>query len=260
MAVLEGAAVRSVAMAEQDDFAFDPERILDAAGPRTRIIVICSPCNPTARVIDAQAVRYLSEALLRRNGDPVWVLHDEIYREQTFIDNAGYFARHYPYTIVTNSVSKSNALTGLRLGWAMSPHAVAPSLVKVHAWLTSCADTFAQHVALNIFKTGALSEHAEWYECRRAGVLEILRECGLRYLTPEGSFYACVRLPNGMDSIEAAHALANDYDVIAIPGAAFGASFSNWLRLTWVCEPEQLREGLGRIAGYCANALGGAAE
>jgi aspartate aminotransferase len=253
MATLEGAAVNSVSLRAEDAFAFDPERILAAITDRTRLIVICSPCNPTARVITDEAVRTLSEALLRRAGEPVWVLHDEIYREQTFIEGAGYFARHYPYTIVTNSVSKSNALTGLRLGWTLAPSPVAAQIVKVHAWLTSCADAFAQQVAMHIFTTpGALSEHTQWYVQQRREVMQALGESGLTYITPEGAFYACVALPDGLDSRAAAHALADEYDVIAVPGVAFGAAFKHWLRLTWVSPPERVREGLRRIARFTA--------
>ena len=257
MAKHEGASVRSVAMNEDDDFAFDPERIAAAVTPATRMVVICSPCNPTARVIHADAVRHLSDALLQRGVDPVWVLHDEIYREHTFIENAGYFAKVYPYTIVTNSVSKSNALTGLRLGWAIAPHHIAASIVKVHAWVTSCTDSFAQAVGRNIFATeGGLSEQAEWYARQRQEVVQILQDSGLRFIAPEGSFYACVRLPDGVKSLQAAHTLADEYDVIAIPGTAFGDAFEGWLRLSWVAPIESVRVGVGRIADYCsANAV-----
>jgi aspartate/methionine/tyrosine aminotransferase len=251
MARLEGVRVRSVSLREEEDFAFDPERILSGVTDATRLIVICSPCNPTARVIHRDAVQYLSDALLARGGDPVWVLHDEIYREQTYIENAGYFASVYPYTVVTNSVSKSNALTGLRLGWALAPAELASSIVKVHAWLTSCADTFAQQVALHIFNTpGAVREHAPWYEDRAREVVSTLEQSGLRFIAPEGSFYACVRLSDGMESLRAAHALADDYNVITVPGIAFGACFEGWLRLSWVSSIESLREGLERIAAY----------
>ena len=254
MAKLEGVAVRSAAMNEADDFAFDAARILAAVGPRTRLIVICSPCNPTARTIDRAAAEALAQGLLSRGGEPVWVLHDEIYREQTFIGDPGYLANVYPYTVVTNSLSKSNALTGLRLGWAISPAAVAPSLVKVHAWITSCADTFAQQVALHVFSSpDGVREHAQWYRDGREQTLQTLRESGLRYIVPEGSFYACVRLPDGTDSLHAAHVLADDYDVVAIPGIAFGASFEGWLRLTWVKEPEVFREGIARIGTLAQN-------
>jgi aspartate/methionine/tyrosine aminotransferase len=251
MAMLEGVCVRTVAMNEADDFAFDPERIASALTSRTRLIVICSPCNPTARAIDRDAVHQLSEMLFRRSSDPVWVLHDEIYREQTFIDDAGYFASVYPYTIVTNSISKSNALTGLRLGWALTPSEISGSIVKVHAWLTSCADSFAQQVALHVFRTpGGLTEHHAWYAAQRERAMQILEESGLRYIVPDGSFYACIRLPEGADSLQAAHRLADEEDVIAVPGIAFGRSFEGWLRLTWVQEAAVLREGVGRITRF----------
>ena len=254
MAMLEGIAVQTVSMAEEDDFAFDAQRILAAVTPATRLIVICSPCNPTARVIHRGQMQRLADGLSARKGTPVWVLHDEIYREQTFIEEAGYFASVYPYTIVTNSVSKSNALTGLRLGWALAPADVAASIVKVHAWLTSCADTFAQRVALHVFTTtGAIREHAPWYEDRCREVFSTLQQSGLRFVAPEGSFYACVRLGDGMESLPAAHALADDYNVIAVPGIAFGPAFEGWLRLSWVSEVAALREGLDRIKNYCAE-------
>ena len=121
MAALEGIAVRSVAMSEAEGFAFDSERIAAAIGERTRAIVICSPCNPTARVISEAAAEILVRAVERRAGEPIWLVHDEIYREQVFVDDAAELARRYPHTIVTNSLSKSNALTGLRLGWLLGP-------------------------------------------------------------------------------------------------------------------------------------------
>ncbi|MGZ3574315.1 MAG: pyridoxal phosphate-dependent aminotransferase [Vulcanimicrobiaceae bacterium] len=252
MAKLEGIEARTVAMSEADDFAYDPDRILAAVGPQTRAIVICSPCNPTARVISREATERIGAGLRKRGGEPVWVIHDEIYREQTFVEDAGYFASVYPHTIVTNSISKSNALTGLRLGWAMTPDALAPSIVKTHAWLTSCADTFAQQVALHIFSQPAgVAEHAQWYVQQQHAVVAALRESGLRFIVPEGSFYACVRLPGEVDSLAAAHELADRYDVIAIPGVAFGPSFAHWLRLSWVAPADSVREGVQRIAAYC---------
>lgn len=250
MAALEGVSARRVAMSEADGFAFDAERIAAAISPATRLVVICSPCNPTARVISRAQMEHLAALLQARGGDPVWVLHDEIYREQTFIDDPGYFAQIYPYTVVTNSVSKSNALTGLRLGWALAPAPVAAAVVKVHAWLTSCADTFSQAVALHIFENGAVGEHASWYEAQWRAVCEALSQSGLPYILPEGSFYACVKLPHGTESLPAAIRLADEYDVIAIPGIAFGASFEGWLRLSWVAPHEHVKAGVDRIAEY----------
>ena len=251
MAALEGVAVRRVAMREEEDFAFDGERIAAAIGDATRAVVLCSPCNPTARVVSAAAAERLVGALQRRAGERIWLIHDEIYREQIFVDDAAEFARGYSHTIVTNSLSKSNALTGLRLGWLLGPTSFIEQAIKVHAWLTSCADTFAQRVALQVFQTAALQEHWVWYRERRVDLLRALRESGLRFVSPDGTFYVCVRLPQGMRSLEAANELIEDYDVVTIPGIAFGFSMEGWLRLSWVAAPDQVAAGLRRIAQYC---------
>ena len=252
MAALEGVAVRRVAMREEEGFAFDGERIAAAIGEATRAVVLCSPCNPTARVVTAAAAQRLVTALERRVGERIWLIHDEIYREQIFVDDAAEFARRYPHTIVTNSLSKSNALTGLRLGWLLGPSSFIEQAIKVHAWLASCADTFAQRVALKVFQTpGALQEHSDWYRERRVDLLRALGESGLRFVSPEGTFYVCVRLPRGMRSLEAANELIEEHDVVTIPGIAFGPSMEGWLRLSWVAAPDQVAAGLRRIAQYC---------
>lgn len=251
MAKLEGVPVRTVEMSQDDDFAFDAERIVAGIGERTRAIVICSPNNPTGRTMSVAQGEALVRALERRGGAPVWIVHDEIYREQTFVDDAVDFARIYPHTVVTNSVSKSNALTGLRLGWVLGPHNFIASAIKAHAWVTSCADTFAQHVALDIFRTpGGIAEHRGWYDEQWRGVVEALERSGVRFIRPDGSFYACVRLPEGMSSLDGTLRLLDEYDVLAIPGQAFGASFEGWLRLSWVAPLDIVREGIARIASF----------
>ena len=254
MAVLEGIPVRAVSMTEDEDFSFDAERIVAAIDERTRAIVICSPCNPTARVISNGAAQYLVRALERRGGDPIWLIHDEIYREQIYVDDAADLAETYAHAIVTNSLSKSNALTGLRLGWIVGPAAIIEQAIKVHAWVASCADTFAQRVALQIFQTaGALQEQAAWYGDRRRELLAALEASGLRFVAPEGTFYVCVRLPDGARSLDAAHELIERYDVVAIPGIAFGPAMEGWLRLSWVSSSDIVATGLTRIAEYCSS-------
>ncbi len=251
MAALEGVAVRSVAMSEEEDFGFDADRIASAIGERTRAIVICSPCNPTARVLSSASAESLTRSLERRGGEPIWLIHDEIYREQTFVDDSAELARHWPHTVVTNSLSKSNALTGLRLGWLLGPSSFIERAIKVHAWVTSCADTFAQRVALHVFQTpSGLQEHAGWYRERRLELIAALQTSGLRFVSPEGTFYACVRIADGAHSLEAANELIERHDVVAIPGIAFGPSMEGWLRLSWVSSPDQVATGLRRIAEY----------
>jgi aspartate/methionine/tyrosine aminotransferase len=251
MATLGGVAVRTVSMLEDDGFAFDAERILAGIGAATRAIVLCSPCNPTSRVLRRDQAELLVETLRRREGTPIWLIHDEIYREQCFVDDAADLARMYPYTVVTNSLSKSNALTGLRLGWILGPGDFIEQAVKAHAWVTSCADTFAQYVAMHIFSgSDGVREHAEWYARQQATVVAALRESGLPYVVPDGAFYACVGLPPGVDSLSASLALIDRHDVVAIPGRAFGAAMEGWLRCSWVAPADVVAEGFRRIADW----------
>lgn len=251
IAEVEGVAVRGVSMREDANFAFDPELILDAIGPKTRMIMLCSPCNPTGAVITRDACVKIAAALDARPGPPVYVVHDEIYRELLFTDDAGWFGEFYGNTIAINSLSKSNALTGLRLGWVIAAAPESAAIAKVHAWTTSCAGTFAQRIALAVFERNALTAHRAWYADRRSAVLAAARESGLPFIEPDGSFYLCVR-PGGK-SLDLAVDLADRYNTITIPGSIFGAGFEGWLRLTWVGALDDLRSGLKHVAQAAAG-------
>lgn len=254
-AQMEGIQVERVSLTSADGFAFDAERIAAALTSRSRLIVLCSPCNPTARVISRAQAERLANLLQRRGGDTVYVLHDEVYRELLFTGDAGWLAAVYPNTVVVNSLSKSNALTGLRLGWILASAPFIEQATKVHAWVASCTDAFAQRVGLAVFESGAVEEHRSWYVQRHREMLSCVRDSGLRFIAPDGAFYVCVRLPAGTSSLEAAMELVERYDVVAIPGIAFGACFEGWLRLSWVAPLDVLREGLTRIAAFCAEAI-----
>ena len=249
MAQLEGVACRHVSMRAEDGFRYDVESILGAIGPATRMIVIASPANPTGRVLHDADARRLAEGLLARGGPPVWVLQDEIYRELTYVDDPGYVAHSYPHTVVVNSLSKSNALTGMRIGWLLAPDGAIEALNKTHAYVTSTASAFGQRVAFEIFgEPGALTEHFAWYRSRYADVKTALDASGLRYIPVDGAFYACVKLPHGTDSLAAALELVEHRGVVAIPGRIFGDSLEGWLRLSWVAPIAEFEEGLRRIA------------
>jgi len=249
-AQMEGIALERVPMVAQDGFAFDAERIAAAITPQTRMIVICSPSNPTARTMTRAQCEQLARALLARGGEPVYVLHDEIYRELLYADDAGWFAEIYPHTIVVNSLSKSNALTGMRIGWALAPKTVAPMMLRAHVYVVATSNTFAQRIALEIFRTPhGLEEHAAFYHEQRNAAARALDDAGLRYAPIDGSFYAAVHVGDGVATLPFAQQLLEEADVVAIPGSIFGASFEGWLRCSWVAPIERVREGFLRIAG-----------
>ena len=204
---------------------------------------------PGAESSRSRHARRLARELGARGGPPIWILHDEIYRELTYADDAAQLGAEYPYTIAANSLSKSNALTGLRIGWAIAPSPAIEAIVKTHAWITSTASAFAQRVAYEIFsEPGALTEHSSWYARQRAGAVAALHASGLEFVEPDGAFYACVRLSRGTDSVAAALTLVEGRGVVAIPGRIFGPTLEGWLRLSFVAPLDAFTEGLRRIA------------
>jgi aminotransferase len=139
----------------------------------------------------------------------------------------------------------------MRVGWILAPDGAIEALVKTHAWVTSTASTFGQRVALEVFsEPGALAEQSVWYRERQARVSELLAASGLRWIPVDGAFYACVRLPNGGDSLAAAFDLVEHRGVAAIPGRIFGDSLEGWLRLSWVAPLADVEEGLSRISAF----------
>jgi aspartate/methionine/tyrosine aminotransferase len=252
IAQVEGIPCRRLALDPIGPGAFDPERILDAVGPNTRMIVIGSPSNPTGRVITKAATKRIADGLLGRGGPPIYVMHDEIYRELIYTSDAGEFGKVYPYTVAVNSLSKSNSLTGLRLGWLIAPADVMPHIVKFHGWATSCASTFGQRVAHEVFAANKLGVAREWYAGQCESALAIAREIGLEHIAPEGAFYLCVRV-GAEDTLAFAERLIAERDVIAIPAHIFSPILTGWLRTSFVGPPEDMREGLSRIANFAAE-------
>ncbi|HYJ80265.1 MAG TPA: pyridoxal phosphate-dependent aminotransferase, partial [Longimicrobiaceae bacterium] len=152
LCALEGIPYRTVALDPADGFRPRAETVLDAVGPRTRLVILNTPCNPTARVWPQAELRALADGLAARPGEPVHVLADEVYRELCYTPaRPASIAELYPHSIVVGSLSKSNALTGLRLGWLIAGQETVAGAVKVHQLVNTAASTFSNHVALEVF-------------------------------------------------------------------------------------------------------------
>jgi aspartate/methionine/tyrosine aminotransferase len=254
IAQLEGIPARSVAMPPETGFAFDAEAILAAVRPATRLVVLCSPCNPTGRIASAGVLEALARGLEER-ADPPYVLMDEAYRELYYTLQAPPCMHdRYARTLCAGSLSKSNALTGLRLGWLLSPPEVAMRAVKVHQFLLTSTNVIGQRVAQLLLERRMLGAHRPHYAARKGAFEAALGLNGLSSVAPEGAFYAMVRLdgPWSRDSLGAARHLADDHRLIAIPGVAFGEGAEGYLRCSFVAEAGDLAEGARRLAGLRA--------
>jgi aspartate/methionine/tyrosine aminotransferase len=258
LCALEGIRHRMVAMAAADGFRPSADRVLAALRPETRMVVLNSPNNPTGRVWPQAELRALAEGLAARPGEPVWVLSDEVYRELWYGDAPPVsIAALWPHALVAGSLSKSNALTGLRLGWLAGDAMAIAAATKVHQLVNTAASTFSQVVAMEVFADAdRLAAHRPHYAERRALLQGLMAEHGLHAAPIEGAFYCMVRLPDRLadDSLAAAEGLLERHRVLATPGVAFGDSGEGWLRLSWVAEPDALRAGIERIAEFFAGA------
>lgn len=257
--ILEGIRHRAVALNPEDGFRPRAEVVLEALRPETRLVVLNSPANPTGRIWPAGELEALARGLAARD-EPVHVLSDEVYRELYFTaERPRSIAEWHPHSLVAGSLSKSNALTGLRLGWLAGPPEVVAAAAKVHQFVNTATDTFAQRVAIELLRDPArLGEQRPAYAEARGALLEAARRHGVPLLEPEGAFYSMVRLPPALaaDSLRAAERLLEERRVVTVPGRAFGESGEGWLRVSWVAPREGLEEGMRRIGEFLREAEG----
>jgi aspartate/methionine/tyrosine aminotransferase len=253
LCVLEGIRHRTVALDSAQDFRPSARAVLDALRQETRLLVINSPANPTGRVWPEVELRALAAGLAER-GREVYVLTDEVYRELYHLEGSvPSIAAHHPQTLLAGSLSKSNALTGLRIGWLAGPPEVVEAAIKVHQFVNTAASTFGQRVAIEILSEPArLRVHRSTYTAAREALLSAAATTGIHVVPPEGAFYGFIRLPDAYSgrSLEAAREILESERVVTVPGRAFGESGEGWLRISCVVPPEVLAEGVRRIARW----------
>jgi aspartate/methionine/tyrosine aminotransferase len=246
---LEGVAYKEVGLDPNTGFTPDAQAVLAALTPATRLLLLATPANPTGRVWPRLELERLASGLLARPGAPIAVVIDEVYRELDYTGDPPFsFCEVYPHTFIANSLSKSHALTGLRLGWLMGPTDAMALVVKAHQFVNTAASTFSQRVACAVFVDGrGLGLHRPHYAAKHARLLALLDERELSYARPDGAFYCMVKLPPHLadDSVGAAYALLERQRVVTVPGAAFGCE--GWLRLSWVADEPTLSAGLDRL-------------
>ena len=251
-----GAVVRPVSLRVQAGaWRLDLQSLLDAVTPKTRVLLVNAPNNPTGWA----ATRAEQEALLvhcRRTG--TWIVADEVYERLYYVSGqrcAPSFldvALPDDRLIVAHSFSKSFVMTGGRLGWLVAPKDMMDGLGKLIEFNTSCAPTFVQRAGLAALGGADASVPAlvqRLKACRDTLVPQLAALPGVELALPEAGMYAFFRVQGQPDSLALAKRLVADVGLGLAPGVAFGSQAESWLRWCFATRnPQRLTEGVQRLA------------
>ena len=237
----------------ENEFRLTAEELEAAITPKTKLLVMPFPNNPTGAVMEKKDLEAVAEVVKKHD---LFVLSDEIYAELTYLDNHVSIASipgMRERTIVINGFSKSHAMTGWRIGYACGPEVIIKQMLKIHQFAIMCAPTTSQYAAVEALRNGDedVAMMREEYNGRRRYVLERFKEMGLSCFEPFGAFYAfpCIK-DLGMTSDEFATKLLQTKKVAVVPGTAFGACGEGFLRISYAYSLDDLRIALDRVAEF----------
>jgi len=240
---------------EPDEFLLTARAVSDAIGPRTRLLIINSPNNPTGRIIPPDEFRRIVEVAAAQN---VWVISDECYLYFAYPPAVPFTAGQLPEELrsrvmICGSFSKTHAMTGWRLGFGLGPKPWIQSMLKVQSHSTSNANSMTQKAAVEaaIGPQDSVRSMIDEYLRRRDWVVPALNAIdGIKCSLPEGAFYVMPdvkRLLGGRvrDSIELSKLLLNEARVVVTAGSAFG--MEGYVRISYANSLEAIQEGVRRI-------------
>jgi aminotransferase len=251
-AQLAEARVTRVPLREENEFQVAPPDLEKAITPRTKLIIINSPHNPTGAVLDKEILEAIAEIAIERN---LLVLSDEIY-EKIIYDGAQHHSiARLPgmaeRTITVNGFSKAYSMTGWRLGYVAAGKHLIHSLIRAHQYVGTSANSFAQKGAVAAYRSaqGCVEEMVSEFDRRRRFLVEALQQIeGVSCVQPRGAFYAFPSVKElGMSDEKLAYYLLREAQVALVPGSAFGEYGHGHLRLSYANSYENIQGAVERI-------------
>jgi len=240
---------------EEDDFEPNPEIIAKKITPKTKILLINSPSNPTGSVTSASTMKELANLAEQYN---LIVISDEVYEKfiynglshQSFAAISGMKDR----TITLNAFSKTYAMTGWRLGYAVAPPNIVTEMAKLNLYANTCANSIAQIAGIEALQSpqDCVRNMAEEYDRRRKFVLERLKKIPkISCREPTGAFYVFPDVRKaGMNSFDFCIQLLEKGKVSTVPGSSFGRQGEGYMRISYATSMDNLKEGLDRVESF----------
>lgn len=238
----------------ENDFKITPDELKALITPKTKVLILPYPCNPTGAVMEREDLEKIADVLRDKN---IVVISDEIYSELTFGGKShcsiasidGMWER----TVTVNGFSKSFSMTGWRLGYACGPQPIMEQITKIHQFAIMCAPTTSQFAAIEALKNGdeAVVAMIEEYDRRRRLMVSGFNKLGLTCREPKGAFYAfpCIK-STGLSSEDFCEQLLREKHVALVPGTAFGNSGEGFVRASYCYSAEHIIKALARIEEF----------
>lgn len=238
----------------EDGFALQAAAIAEKITPRSKVLMLNFPTNPTGATLSREELAGIAELCVRHD---LTVLTDEIYSELTYEGAEHVSIASLPgmreRTVFLHGFSKAFAMTGFRIGYVCAPEELIEAMMKIHQYGILCAPITSQAAALEALLHGApdVEQMRREYELRRNYISHAFNELGLPCLRPRGSFYVFPDIrPTGLASREFALGLLREKNVAAVPGDAFGPGGEGYLRCSYATALPQIKEAMKRIGEF----------
>lgn len=240
----------------EDGFALDPVALRRVITPKSKVLLLNFPCNPTGAVLNDQQLKEIAEIAIAHD---LIVITDEIYSEllyegmhRSIVSLPGMRER----TLFLHGFSKAFAMTGWRIGYACGPYEIIDAMMKIHQYAIMCASITAQEAAIEALRHGVkhMQEMRESYFERRNLMVAGLNRIGLTCLLPKGAFYAFPSIRStGLSSHDFAANLLQKQKVAVVPGTAFGACGEGFVRCCYAAAAEDIVKAIERMEKFIAQ-------
>ena len=253
---LAGGVPVIIELQAENEFKLTKEQLLASITDKTKVLILAYPNNPTGAVMEYEDLKEIVDVIIEKD---ILVITDEIYSELTFGRehvSIAQFEGMKERTILINGFSKSYAMTGWRLGYAVGPAIIIEQMIKIHQFAIMCAPTTSQYAAIEALRNGDedVARMREAYDERRRYLVKTFKDLGLECFEPFGAFYVFPSIKEfGMTSDEFATKLLMEEKVAVVPGTAFGDCGEGFLRISYAHSIDNLKIALERMQRFIEN-------